>query len=111
MDERGRLQMQHQIDDMQAQIDMDEATTIAALEADGLVNRDEIANLTAALQTCRRIGAAVGILMATYQVSEAKAFAVLGRTSQEQNIKLRHLATQVIAEIELPNVTKPPNEG
>lgn len=62
----------------------------------------EISTLHTALQSRHVIGVAQGILMQRYQLSLDQAFQVLRRTSQNQNVKLRELAEQVVAERRLP---------
>lgn len=58
--------------------------------------RDTIENLHIALNSCRRIGAATGILMATLKVDEDSAFAVLKQASNTQGRKLRDVADDVV---------------
>jgi GAF domain-containing protein len=48
------------------------------------------------LTTNREIGAAVGILMATHNISNDEAFALLSRASQRLNRKLHDIATGVV---------------
>ncbi|MFZ3573147.1 GAF and ANTAR domain-containing protein [Streptomyces sp. BH097] len=55
----------------------------------------EHASLHRAVETRHVIGEAMGILMAGHDLSEADAFAVLRRYSQEHNIKLREVARLV----------------
>jgi hypothetical protein len=64
--------------------------------------RHRIENLEAALQSNRRIGVAIGILMSRHGVSESDAFTLLGQASQATNRKLRDLAEEVIYEGDLP---------
>lgn len=59
-------------------------------------------NLETALNTNRRIGAAVGILMARHLIDEVHAIALLRRTSQNHNRKLRDIAEYVLTTGELP---------
>ena len=54
-------------------------------------------HLREALGTSRRIGAALGIIMAAYKVSEAAAFGLLRTHSQNTNRKLRDVADEVVA--------------
>ena len=58
--------------------------------------REEAATLRQGLQSNREIGKAVGLLMAAHHISGEEAFALLRRTSQELNMKLAHVANQVI---------------
>ena len=84
-----------QIVDLEAQIDVDRHI-IEDLEAHGIIDTDQIGALHIALQTCRRIGAALGVLMATHKVTEAQAFEALESVSLHQNRKLRDIAEDVL---------------
>ena len=53
-------------------------------------------NLLAALESNRRIGMAIGILMATRQLTDDAAFDCLRRVSNQRNVKLRLVAEEVI---------------
>lgn len=55
----------------------------------------QIATLGLALGTSRRIGAAVGILMGAYRITEPEAFDLLKRTSNRLNRKLQDIAQDV----------------
>ncbi|MEP6666623.1 MAG: GAF and ANTAR domain-containing protein [Nocardioidaceae bacterium] len=59
-------------------------------------------NLLNAIDARHLIGLAQGILMERYDLSADKAFAVLRRYSQDNNIKLRDVADQIINTKELP---------
>jgi AmiR/NasT family two-component response regulator len=52
--------------------------------------------LREALHTFRRIGAAIGIVMANRQVTEAEAFLILSKASQNTNRKVRVIADEVV---------------
>jgi hypothetical protein len=52
--------------------------------------------LQGALRTRDRIGQAKGIIMERFGVNDLRAFEMLGRLSQEQNIKLHDVAQRVI---------------
>ena len=54
------------------------------------------ANLRIALSSARRIGVALGILMATRKITDDQAFALLSRASQVSNLKVRDLAEHII---------------
>jgi AmiR/NasT family two-component response regulator len=71
-------------------------TVIDQLHAQIRSAEDRAAGLERALTSNRRIGMAVGILMARHQLTEDKAIAVLKCHSQQHNIKLRELAETVI---------------
>jgi GAF domain-containing protein len=57
----------------------------------------QVEQLTEAVHTRTDIGTAIGILMERYSIERAQAFAFLLRNSNQRNVKLRHLAQQVIA--------------
>ena len=80
---------------LRAQGDIDQHL-IAELEAQAVIDRSQIANLEIALGTARRIGAALGIIMATYRVGEEQAFVTLRIASQHTNRKLREVAEDVL---------------
>ena len=80
---------------LREQIDIDQHL-IAELEAQAVLDQAEIANLQIALNSARRIGAALGIIMATYKVTEEKAFATLRIASQHTHRKLRDVAEDVL---------------
>ncbi len=61
--------------------------------------------LQTALESNRRIGAAVGVLMARELIDYDTAFALVRRASQDGNRKLRDIADEVLATGELPHVT------
>ncbi|GAC1445310.1 MAG: hypothetical protein NVSMB55_25700 [Mycobacteriales bacterium] len=71
--------------------DRDEAARKAAQQ------EREIEGLRAALEARLIIGQAQGMVMVKYQLTADKAFAVLVRLSQHQNIKVRTLAAQIVA--------------
>ena len=56
----------------------------------------QVSNLETALTSNRRIGAAIGVLMASRRVTSQEAFALLRRASNESNRKLRDVADQVV---------------
>ena len=53
-------------------------------------------HLETAMQSRHTIGVAQGLLMQRYGISEAAAFQVLSRQSQEANVKLREVAKRVV---------------
>jgi hypothetical protein len=75
---------------------------ILQLEAEGEISRDKIANLERALSTARQIGTAMGVLMASYKLTEEQAFTQLRQTSQNINRKLREVADNVVFTGALP---------
>ena len=78
----------------QALIDRD---MIAELQADGVVSKEHAAQMEEALRSSRTIGAAIGVIMGTRQVSEEEAFKILQTASQHSNRKLRDLAAELVA--------------
>ena len=83
------------IGDLEAHVDIDRAM-ILELQADGLISQKHAAQLQEALSTARRIGAAVGIVMANRKVTEAEAFLTLTRASQNSNRKVRVIAEELV---------------
>ena len=74
--------------------------------------RRRIENLETALQSNRRIGVAIGILMSRHGLSEDDAFALLAEASQLTNRKLRDIAEEVVYEGDLPHrVAEAPADG
>jgi hypothetical protein len=72
------------------------SAVLADLRARVVTAETKAANLEVALATNRRIGIAVGILMCRLRLTEDQAFAVLGKHSQDHNVKVRDLAEEVI---------------
>ena len=70
----------------------------------GLTQRTRAANLHLALMSNRRIGVAIGILMASRLWTEEQAFDALGEASQALNRKLRDIAEDVVLTGEMPQV-------
>lgn len=60
------------------------------------------AQLDSALESRREIGAALGIIMERYGTDQEGAFAVLKKSSQDHNIKLRDIARRMTETGELP---------
>jgi hypothetical protein len=56
----------------------------------------EVTTLREALESRQRVGTAVGITMQRFNLDEQRAFSFLSRMSQNQNVKLRDLATDLI---------------
>ncbi len=69
---------------------------VLRLEAELTAAREQVAGLEVALQSNRRIGMALGILMALRKVDEAAAFELLCTVSSRRNRKLRLVAEDVI---------------
>lgn len=79
--------------ELRAEVDRE---LIEQLQADGELDRAAIANLESALVSARRIGAAIGVLMASQRVTDDQAFRLLVRASQSRNRKLRDIAEDVV---------------
>lgn len=69
---------------------------IRALEAHVQADAREIDTLHNALGSARRIGTAIGIIMATLRVTSEAAFDVLRVASQNGNRKLHDIADDVV---------------
>jgi len=83
------------------------ATLAGACTALGLTaieSLEKAGNLSQALDSNRRIGAAIGVLMSTLHCTEDEAFTLLRRTSQHRHIKLREVAEDVLYTGALPPV-------
>jgi AmiR/NasT family two-component response regulator len=90
-----------QVSALEGQADIDRRL-IAELQAQGVLDRTKIDNLEIALTTARRIGAAIGILMANHKTTEAQGFELLRLISQSTNRKLRDVADEVVQTGTLP---------
>ena len=90
-----RAEMQERIEELEHQHSVDREL-IAHLEDEGVIDRNKIANLEVALITCRRIGTALGILMAQNQWTQQQAFAALRTVSQTTHRKIRDIADDVL---------------
>lgn len=62
------------------------------------------AQLSHAMDTRAEIGEAIGIVMERYRLTEDQAFAVLRKSSQDRNVKLREVARTVARTGEIPGV-------
>jgi hypothetical protein len=71
--------------------------THAALALSGAAARDRVTNLQRALASNRRIGMAMGVLMAVHKITDDDAFTLLRIASQNTNRKLIDVADEVIA--------------
>ena len=59
--------------------------------------KENAATLRAGLVSNREIGKAIGLLMAMHSITDDQAFEMLSKVSQEMNIKLAEVASQVVA--------------
>jgi GAF domain-containing protein len=73
-----------------------------------LGNARKIENLWLAVDARKRIGQAQGILMERFDLNADQAFAVLLRYSQDNNVKLRVVADQLVETRQLPAPVTPP---
>ena len=80
------------------------ATMFAAAAAMALKGAQTAEELHSAIHTRTIIGQAQGIIMERYSVSSDQAFAVLSRVSQESNVKLHEIATQVATRRVIPGM-------
>jgi hypothetical protein len=64
--------------------------------ATALAYARHVDNLTAALASRQLIGQAVGMVMARYDLDDARAFAFLARMSSHENVKLRDVARRLV---------------
>ena len=78
----------------------DQAIVLAAFAAvavSALHGKKEARTLAAGLESNREIGKAIGLLMAFHKISDAAAFDLLRKASQDMNIKLAEVAREVVA--------------
>ena len=76
------------------------ATTVVAQAVQAL-------ELDEAVQARHRIGLAQGILIERYGLSIDESFALLRRHSQDGNVKIHHVADQLLATGQLPTLPLP----
>jgi hypothetical protein len=72
------------------------ASSVVRSSASQTTNRETILNLEKALQSNRRIGISVGILMASYRLTPERSFEMLRLASINHNRKLREIADRVV---------------
>ncbi|ROR89408.1 GAF and ANTAR domain-containing protein [Nocardioides aurantiacus] len=68
----------------------------ASVAVTAALHGEEAETMRAGLQSNRTIGTALGLLMQTHDLTDAEAFGVLSRLSQQMNVKLSQLAADVI---------------
>jgi transcriptional regulator with GAF, ATPase, and Fis domain len=76
----------------------------ATIVLQGAESAHKAANLGYALDTNRRIGTAIGILMIVRQLTEDEAFDVLRSVSQSSNRKLRDIADEIVETGWIPQI-------
>src|SRR3954447_13173844 len=102
----SRAELQDQIEDLTERSRVDREL-IEQLRTEGDLERDKIENLETALVTCRRIGAAMGILMERQRFTEDQAFDALRAVSQTTHRKLRDVADHLLLKGALPGPAAP----
>ena len=95
--------MLREIDALKRQLACERAL-VAELQQAAVQAQEQIAHLEIALVSSRRIGAAMGVLMASRRVTDEQAFALLRMASQHNHRKLRDIAEEVVLTGELPMV-------
>jgi chromosome segregation ATPase len=96
---RGDLD-HRRIDDLERRVDVDEEM-IAELQAEGVLSREGVQKMQEALRSSRRIGAAIGVVMARRNVTEEVAFLTLAQASQRTNRNLRDIAEDVVLDLDV----------
>jgi hypothetical protein len=71
-------------------------TAFASVTFAALDRGEEATTLRRGLESNREIGKAIGLLMAMHAIDDDQAFQMLSKVSQEMNIKLAQVASQVI---------------
>jgi GAF domain-containing protein len=72
-------------------------TAFASVALSALESGEEASTLRRGLESNREIGKAVGLLMATHDIDDDRAFEMLAKVSQEMNVKVAEVAAQVVA--------------
>ena len=83
------------IENLQVRSGLDHAL-LEALREEGVSQVEVNENLRRALESSRRIGAAIGIVMCHQLVTEEAAFEMLRTMSQNNNIKVRDIADRIV---------------
>jgi GAF domain-containing protein len=82
--------------------DQEVAHVLARHAAVALANARNTQNLWQAIDARKRVGQAQGILMERFDLDEDRAFSVLMRYSQNNNMKLRDVAERLVTTRDLP---------
>ena len=69
---------------------------LAELQVDGELSREHVTQLEQALSSSRIIGSAIGMVMASRQVSHGEALDVLKQASSRSNVKLAALCGDMV---------------
>jgi GAF domain-containing protein len=72
-------------------------TAFASVAMAALDRGEAAVTLRRGLESNREIGKAIGLLMAMHDIDDDQAFQMLSKVSQEMNIKLAQVASQVVA--------------
>jgi AmiR/NasT family two-component response regulator len=96
MDGQGRVQTAVFWENGHADFSERVAAEVARLTDNLALADEQLGHLRTALATNRRIGMAIGILMALRKIGEEEAFELLRRASSHRNIKLYLVAEEVI---------------
>jgi hypothetical protein len=72
-------------------------TAFASVTLAALDRGEEATTLRRGLESNREIGKAIGLLMATHDIDDDRAFEMLAKVSQEMNVKVAEEAAQVVA--------------
>lgn len=83
--------------------DIDNGGALAAHVAVALAEAQNVTHLETAISARTVIGRAEGILMERFDLSPVHAFGVLRRVSQTRNIKLNHVAEELVRTRETPS--------
>jgi hypothetical protein len=92
-----RSQRQLEVDPTLDDADSDLYARAQELHAAWMQASSDVENFRAAMRSQRLIGQAVGMLMANLNIDGERAFQLLAKESQHQNIKLREIAREHIA--------------
>ena len=95
----GALNLFSDVEDGIDGASVDQAIILAAFASvavGALDAREEARTLSAGLESNREIGKAIGLMMAFHKVSDAEAFELLRKASQDMNIKLAEVAREVV---------------
>ena len=101
-DTLGALNMYSRRADAFDEDDVNAGMLLAAQGAVALAESQQVAQLQNAALSRTIIGQAEGILMERFQITADQAFAVLRRVSQENNVKLYQVASELVVTREIP---------
>jgi hypothetical protein len=93
------------LDELERRVDVDQEM-IAELQAEGVLSRQHAEQMHEALRSSRRIGAAIGVVMANRQVNEEAAFLILAKASSNSNRKLRDIAEEIVRDLDVSHLPR-----